>query len=251
MELIGNGEPRSTIPRALSLLTSLQRRSAALLGPFLGGRSPPGAAACHTGASWFVPASACCPHCGGHSILTIPTHWAAQKSWLASYATRVIHPQPGPSCLSHLPPFAMQLILMATSVWLRHVGGSLKRWSTQRLPSVPIISPTHTHTHTSSAFGWSAPNTSLCRPHSHFGAISPTATATPTFSRPPPRCRCSHLFPCSLLTVAPHAANYQPSLLFSCLWPGSCLRRCHNVVVLCIVKVSTVQFSFLALVGHG
>jgi hypothetical protein len=181
MELIGNGEPRSTIPRALSLLTSLQRRSAALLGPFLGGRSPPGAAACHTGASWFVPALACCPHCGGHSILTIPTHWAAQKSWLASYATRVIHPQPGPSCLSHLPPFAMQLILMATSVWLRHVGGSLKRWSTQRLPSVPIIS----HTHTSSAFGWSAPNTSLCHPHSHFGAISPTATATPTFSRPP------------------------------------------------------------------
>ena len=147
MELIGNGEPRSTIPRALSLLTSLQRRSAALLGPFLGGRSPPGAAACHTGASWFVPASACCPHCGGHSILTIPTHWAGQKSWLASYATRVIHPQPGPSSLSHLPPFAMQLILMATSVWLRHVGGSLKRWSTQRLPSVPIISHTHTHTH--------------------------------------------------------------------------------------------------------
>lgn len=138
--LVGDGDPRSTIPSALTALTNLLRDSVVR-----GGGPPPYSTvpavggACFTCATWFTPMQPICPNCKSLDIFQISGPSEACQRWLHSFAdlvqvrSRRLHP------LSLVPPLLGLQLAIVLRCWLLHLNSSLHRWTATISPSIPLI----------------------------------------------------------------------------------------------------------------
>ena len=135
--LVGEGDPRSSVPIALQTLLTVRQHVLCALGEYPGGVAPEGRA-CMLCCCVFPPPGAVCPSCGCVEWLDQEGPGPAAVRWLAGFRTIILEHCP---FLRSRPCGALLLHSMfwVAQAWVTHVNHRLGRWQRDCFPSAPIV----------------------------------------------------------------------------------------------------------------